>query len=91
MRVCVYLCVCVCACSVPQSRLTLCDPMDHSPPDSSVHGILPAKILEWVTMSSRESSRSRHQTCISCIAGGFFTSEPPGKPLKEKHVIQTAP
>ena len=72
--------------------ITLCDPMDHSPPDSFVHGILPAKILEWVTMSSSgESSRPRHQSCISCIAGGFFTSEPLGKPLKEEHVIQTAP
>ena len=36
---------------------TLCNAMDHSPPDSSVHGILQARILEWVVMhSSRESS-----------------------------------
>ena len=41
-----------------QLCLTLCDPMDHSPPDSSVHGILQRKILEWVAMpSSRGSSR----------------------------------
>ena len=40
-----------------QSSLTLCDPMDHSPPGSSVHGILPARILEWgVVPSSRGSS-----------------------------------
>ena len=50
MRVCVYVCVCVCVCSVPQSRLTLCDPMDHSPPGSSAHGILQAIRLEWVAM-----------------------------------------
>ena len=34
-----------------QSRLILCDPMDHSPPDSPVHGILQARILEWVVIS----------------------------------------
>ena len=60
---------------------TLCDPMDHGPP-GSVHGILQARILEQVAMpSSRGSSPPRDQTCISCIAGGFFTTEPPGKPL----------
>ena len=45
--------MCVCTKSL-QSCLTLCDPMDHSPPGSSVHGILQAGILEWVaTPSSR--------------------------------------
>ena len=34
-----------------QSCLTLCDPMDSSPPGSSVHGILQARILEWVAIS----------------------------------------
>ena len=47
-------------------------------------GILQARRLEWVAMpSSRGSSRPRDQTCVSygsCIAGGFFTTEPPGKP-----------
>ena len=44
----------------PLLCLTLCDPMDCSPPDSSVHGISQAKILEWVTIScSRESSGPR--------------------------------
>ena len=64
---------------------TLCDPMDCSPPSSSVHGILQARILEWVAVpSSRESSWLRDQTylsCGSCMAGRFFISEPPGKPL----------
>ena len=47
-----------CACSVPQSCRTLCDPMDHSPPGSSVPGILQAWILDWVAMpSSRGSSQ----------------------------------
>ena len=53
----------------PQSCLTLCNPMDHSRPGSSVHGILQARILEWVAMpSSRGSSRPRDRTCISCIS-----------------------
>ena len=59
-------------------------PMDCSPPDSSVHGILQARTLEWVaTLSSRGSSQPRDQThisCGSCIAGRFFTTEPLGKP-----------
>ena len=51
-----YLSACVCAKSL-QSCLTLFDPMDCSPPGSSAHGILQARILEWVAMpSSRGSS-----------------------------------
>ena len=58
---------------------------DSSPPGSSVHGILQARILVWVAISfSRGSSWPRDRTCISCIAGGFFTAEPPGKPHQEK-------
>ena len=56
-----------------QSCLTLCDPMDYSPPGSSVPGILQTRILEQIAMpSSRGSSWTRDQTCVSCIAGGFF-------------------
>ena len=59
-----------------QSCLTLCDPMNHNSPDSSVHGIFPARILEWVAIPfSRGSSQPRDRTHISrgsCIAGGFF-------------------
>ena len=47
-----------------------CDPMDCSPPGSSVHGISQARILLW-TAISRGSSWPRDQTCISCLAGGF--------------------
>ena len=54
--------------------LTLCNPMDCSPPGSSVNGIFQAKILEWVAISfSRGSSRPRNQTQVSCIAGRRFT------------------
>jgi len=45
-----------------------CDPMDCSLPDSSVHGISQARILEWVAISFfRGSAQPRDQTCVSCI------------------------
>ena len=79
-----YICACMHAKSL-QSCLTLCNPMDCSPPGSSVHGILQARTLEWVAIPSfRGSSRPRDQTCIlcgSCIAGRFFTAEPPENPI----------
>ena len=62
--------VCMCTKSF-QLCLTLCDPMEYSPPRSSVHGILQAGILEWVVVpSSKGSSHARDQTHIyygSCI------------------------
>ena len=58
----------------------LVTPWTRSPPGSSFHGILQERILEWVAMpSSKESSQPRDQTRVSCIAGRFFTFEPPGK------------
>ena len=69
--------MCLCAKSL-QLCPTLCGPMHCHLPDHSVHGILQAKILEWVAMpSSRGSSRPRDRTCISfisCIGGRFFTT-----------------
>ena len=51
-----------------QSCLTLCNPMDYSLPASLVHGILQARILEWVFISSsRGSSQPKDQTQVSCI------------------------
>ena len=61
-----------------QSCLTLCNPLDRSPPGSSVHGVSQARILEWVVISfSRGSSQPRDQTAYltsSAFAGGFFTT-----------------
>ena len=55
---------------VAQSCLTLCDPMDYI-----VHGILSARILEWVAFPfSRGSSQPRNRTQVSCIAGRLFSS-----------------
>ena len=80
-------CVCLPAKSL-QPCLTLCDPLDCSPPASSVCGIFQARVLEWVAMlSSRGSSQPRDGTQVSyasCIADWFFTTsatwEAPCKP-----------
>ena len=70
---------------LPQSCLTLGKPMDCSPPGSFVHGILQARILDWVAIScSRGSPSPRDQTHkpnASCIAGRFFTAELQGSPV----------
>ena len=51
------------------SHVQLCDPMDSSPPGSSVHGTLQARILEWIaTPSSRGPSRPKDRTCISYVS-----------------------
>ena len=66
---------------VPKVYLTLCDPMDYSPSGSSVHGISQARILEWVAICfSRASSQPKDQFMSPALAGGFFITEPPGKP-----------
>ena len=58
---------------VAQSCPTLWDPVDCSPPGSSIHGILQARILEWVAISfSRGSSQPRDRIQVSCIASRRF-------------------
>ena len=70
-------------CEQSFSCVQLCNPVDCSLPGSSIHGILQARILDWVAvLSSRGSSQVSDQTCIfcsSCTAGRFFISEPSGK------------
>ena len=62
---------------ISQSCLTLCDPMDYT-----VHGILQARILEWVAIPvSRGSSQPGDWTQVSHIVGKFFTSWATEKPL----------
>ena len=71
-------------CLVTQSCLTLHDPMDCSPPGSSVHGILQSRILEWIAISlSRGYSWPRDPTQVSCIIGRFFTIWTTRKALKQ--------
>ena len=81
----------VCAESL-QSCLILCDPMNYSPPGSSIHGVLEARILEWAAIpSSRGSSQPRDRTWVSyvsCIGRQLFFSPlvPPTKPYLKKQV-----
>ena len=63
------------------SVVSLCDPMDYT-----VHGILQARILEWVAVPfSRGSSQPRDQIQVSHIAGGFFTSQATRKAIVLQH------
>ena len=66
-----------------------CDPMDCSLPGASVLGILQTRILEWVAISYSRwgSSLPRDQVHVSCLAGGFFTAEPPAKPFLMSRVV----
>ena len=87
---CRALCVCVCVCGVTQSCLTLCDPMDYSPPGSSAHGIFQTRILEWVASSfSRGSSWPRGWAHVSCIGRRMDSLPPvlPGEPNTESSAI----
>ena len=77
-----------CCCLIAKLCLTLCDPMDCSLPGSSVHGILQARVLEWVAMlSSRASSQPRDQTWVSCMAGRFFTNGPSSQSIMQNDAI----
>ena len=69
---------------------TLCNPMDCTPPGSSVHGILQARILECVAMpSSRGSSQTRDQNLLRltspAMAGRFFSTSAPWEALPRHH------
>ena len=75
----------LCGCVVCSVTLVVTKSLgSHGPPGSSVYEIFLTRILEWVAMvSSRGSSWPKywtHTSWISCIAGGFFTTEPSGKP-----------
>ena len=83
---------CYCVCSVAKSCLTVFDRINCSLPGSSVHGISQARILKWVAISfSRGSSQPRDQTkspVSPSLAGRFFTTETPGKPLwDDSHIL----
>ena len=74
-----------------QSWAALCNPMDSSPPGSSVHGILQVRILEWVAMpSSRGSSQPRDQTQmshVSCIGRWILCHWVLGKTLADTLIL----
>ena len=71
-----------CCRSVAKLCLTLCDPMDCSLPGSSAHGILQARIPEWVAISfSRDLSDPGIKPRSPALQADSLLSEPPGKPL----------
>ena len=71
-----------CYCCFNQLCLTLCDPMDCSPPGSSVHGISQARILEWLPFPPPgDLPDPGIKPASPALAGGFFAIEPPGKPM----------
>ena len=65
----------------PSHIWIFCNPMNCSLPGSSIHGILKARILEWVAISSsRDSSKPRDQTQVSCFGRQILYHWAPGKP-----------
>ena len=75
----------MCACEL--SCVWLCDPMDCSPPGSSVHGIFQARILKWVAFSLPGDLPSPGINHASpALTGGFFTTAPPGNIYITSHL-----
>jgi len=71
-----------CGCLVTKSHLILCNPMDCSPPDTSVHGIPQARIQSGLpSPSPGDLPDPGIKPTSPEMAGRFFTVEPPGKPL----------
>ena len=75
---------------IAQSCLTLCDPMDCSPPGSSVHGILQARILAWVAMHPPPGDLPDPgiEPQSPALQAGALPSERPGKPRREGKYMQ---
>ena len=77
----------VCAKSL-QSCPTLCDPMDCCPPGFSVHGILQARILEWLPFPPPgDLPDPGIKPASPALAGGFFTTGHLGNPFKENNLV----
>ena len=81
-----------CCCLLAKSCPTLCDLMDCGPPDSSVHDILQARILEWVAISSpRGSSQPTDQTRISCKFPELQADSLPLSQPRKPHLMAARP
>ena len=85
----IYNGVCCVLCLVTQSCPTLCDLIDCCPPGSSVHGILQARIMEWVAISSSRGTQGSnlHLLCLLQWEADSLPLAPPWKPLF--YIIQT--
>ena len=79
MCVCVYLCVSVCLCVSP-SVVRLCEPIDYSLPGTSVHGILQARIPEWIAiLFPRDLPNPAIKSGYPALQSDFLPTKPPGK------------
>ena len=68
--------------------LTLPDPMDYSLPGSSIHGILQARVLEWVAISFfRGSSQPKERAWVSCTAGRLYHLSHQGSPVSHRDSV----
>jgi len=78
----VYIIIFIYMCVFVLSHVRLCSPMDCSPPDSSVHRIFLARLLEWVAISSsRDLPNPRIEPTSPALTSRFFTTKPLGKPI----------
>ena len=77
---------CCCCYSVAELCLTLCDSTDCSRPGSSAHGISQARVLKWLPFPCpRDLPHPGVEPGSPAMAGGFFTTEPPGKPPESSY------
>ena len=77
--VCVSVCICVCLCVSP-SVVRLCKPIDYSLPGPSVHGILQARILEWIAiLFLRDLPNPGIKSGYPALQSDFLPTEPPRK------------
>ena len=75
-----------------QSCLTLCNPMDCSPPGPSVHGIIQARILEWVAITSLPKPGIKPMSLMSpALAGRFFTTSATWEALRTRELQPLSP
>ena len=80
--------MCIDQCGWPTVQREDPNMIDCSPPGSSVHGILQARILKWVAISSPEDLPNPGiQPSSSALAGGLLNTEPPGKPSNEANEL----
>ena len=82
IRICIYNYSYICVCVFVFRHVRLCSPMDSSPPDSSVHRIFLARLLEWVAISSSGDLLNPGIELTSpALTNRFFITKPPGKPI----------
>ena len=78
--ICMFVYIFVCLSVHVPSCPTLCNPMDCSPLGFSIHGIFQSRLLEWVAIPSPRGVSLTREPASPALAGGFFTTEPLGKP-----------